>query len=112
MLLRCLIPRPPNVPLLRALWSLLVGIWGILKGSWGVLVEVSDVIAAVEPEHYPFLGDPAVGLRTGALPQTVQVSISNMHRPQSKDPLRAQVDTIWYMDPLGLRSSVGNRNPT
>ena len=32
-------PRPPNVPLLRALWSLLDGIWGILKGSWGVLVH-------------------------------------------------------------------------
>ena len=32
------IPRPPNVPLLRALWSLLDGIWGSLKGSWGVLV--------------------------------------------------------------------------
>ena len=30
-------PRPPNVPLLRALWSLFDGIWGILKGSWGVL---------------------------------------------------------------------------
>ena len=28
----------PNVPLLRALWSLLDGIWGLLKGSWGVLV--------------------------------------------------------------------------
>ena len=30
-------PRHPNVPLLWALWSLLVGIWGILKGSWAVL---------------------------------------------------------------------------
>ena len=30
-------PRPPNVPQLRALWSLLDGIWGLLKGSWGVL---------------------------------------------------------------------------
>ena len=30
--------KPPNVPLLRALWSLLDGIWGLLKGSWGVLV--------------------------------------------------------------------------
>ena len=30
-------PRPPNVPLLRAIWSLLDGIWGLLKGSWGVL---------------------------------------------------------------------------
>ena len=25
--------HPPNVPLLRALWSLLDGIWGSLKGS-------------------------------------------------------------------------------
>ena len=33
-----LVPRPPNVPLLRAVWSLLDGIWGVLKGSWGVLV--------------------------------------------------------------------------
>ena len=32
------LPRAPNVPLLRALWSLLDGIWGVLKGSWGVLV--------------------------------------------------------------------------
>ena len=32
---------PPNVPLLRASWSLLDGIWGILNGSWGVL-EYSD----------------------------------------------------------------------
>ena len=30
-----LLPRPPNVPLLRALWSLLVGVWGSLKGSGG-----------------------------------------------------------------------------
>ena len=35
---RWYVPRPPNVPLLRALWSLLDGIWGLLKGSWGVLV--------------------------------------------------------------------------
>ena len=33
------LPGPPNVPPLRALWSLFVGIWGILKGSWGVLVH-------------------------------------------------------------------------
>ena len=32
------LPGPPNVPLLKALWSLLDGIWGSLKGSWGVLV--------------------------------------------------------------------------
>ena len=32
------LPRPPNVPLLRASWSLLVGIWGLLKGSSGVMV--------------------------------------------------------------------------
>ena len=33
-------PRPPNLPLLGALWSLLDGIWGVLKGSW----EVLDVV--------------------------------------------------------------------
>ena len=32
------LPRPPNVPLFRALWYLLDDIWGVLKGSWGVLV--------------------------------------------------------------------------
>ena len=32
-------PRPPNVALLRALWSLLDGIWGVLKGSWGVMED-------------------------------------------------------------------------
>ena len=30
-------PRPPNVPLLRALWYLLDGMWGLLTGSCGVL---------------------------------------------------------------------------
>ena len=30
-------PRPPNVPLLRALWLRLVGMWVLLKSSWGVL---------------------------------------------------------------------------
>ena len=33
------LPRAPNIPLLRALWSLLDGTWGVLKGSWGVLVK-------------------------------------------------------------------------
>ena len=32
-----------NVPLLRALWSLLDGIWGVLKGSWGVLVGTKQL---------------------------------------------------------------------
>ena len=35
----CQFPRPGNVPLLRALWSLLNCIWGLLQGSWGVLVH-------------------------------------------------------------------------
>ena len=39
-------PTPPNVPLLRALWSLLDGIWGLLKGSWGVL-EIEQVMFCV-----------------------------------------------------------------
>ena len=50
-------PRPPNVPLFRALWSLLDGIWGSLKGSWGVLddagiqhyeMEVSSDLGALQ----------------------------------------------------------------
>ena len=32
------LPRPPNVSLFRALWSLLDGMCGVLNGSWGVLV--------------------------------------------------------------------------
>ena len=36
-----LLPTPPNVPLFRALWSLLDGIWGSLRRSWGVLVYCS-----------------------------------------------------------------------
>ena len=32
---------PPNVPLIRALWSLFDGIWGVLEDSWGVLDEAS-----------------------------------------------------------------------
>ena len=35
-------PRPPNVPLFRALWSLLDGSWGVLKGSSRVLACVLD----------------------------------------------------------------------
>ena len=31
-------PRPPNVPLSRALRFLLDGIRGVLQGSWGMLV--------------------------------------------------------------------------
>ena len=33
----------PNVPLLKALWSLVDGVWGLLKGSWGVLVLVEEL---------------------------------------------------------------------
>ena len=35
-----LLPTPPNVPLLRAIWSVFDGIWGLLMGSWGVLVRI------------------------------------------------------------------------
>ena len=34
-------PAPPNIALLRALWSLLDGTWGILNSSWGVLESPS-----------------------------------------------------------------------
>ena len=40
-------PRPPNVSLLRVLWSLLDGIWGVLKGSWGVLVVIHIYLAGI-----------------------------------------------------------------
>ena len=43
----------PNVPLLRAAWSLLDGIWGVLKGGWGVL-EV-DRIYGVQIRSTSFL---------------------------------------------------------
>ena len=33
------LPRPPNGPLLRALWSLVDGFGDLLKGSSGVLVD-------------------------------------------------------------------------
>ena len=32
--------KPPKVPLVRDLWSLLDGGWGVLTGSWGVLVPI------------------------------------------------------------------------
>ena len=41
---RSKVPRPPNVPPLRALQSLSDGICGLLKGSWGVLVVVNLVL--------------------------------------------------------------------
>ena len=42
------LPRPPKVPLFRALWYLFDGIWGLLKGSWGVLVLMK---APYEQKH-------------------------------------------------------------
>ena len=42
-------PKRPNVPLLRAFWSLLDGIWGLLKGSWGVLVQPGPFFAESQP---------------------------------------------------------------
>ena len=33
------LPAPPNVPPLRALWSLLDGICGVVKGSWGAGID-------------------------------------------------------------------------
>ena len=47
-------PRPPNVPLSRALWSLSDGLWGVLKESWGVRVCVISEINS-RPSDYPLL---------------------------------------------------------
>ena len=62
------VPRPPNVALLRALWSLLVGIWDILKGSWGVLVDPT-ITACL---RHPNLAYRSKGLE-GVRSQRVQV---------------------------------------
>ena len=43
-------PRPPNVPLLRALWYLLDGIWGLLNGSWGVLALIGAEILSLSTQ--------------------------------------------------------------
>ena len=45
--------RPPNAPLLRALWSLLDGIWGIFKGSWRVL-GYSTILASGLRKHVEY----------------------------------------------------------
>ena len=34
------LPRPPNLPLLRALWSPLNGTWGFLQRSWGAGIDL------------------------------------------------------------------------
>ena len=39
---RKVVPTPANIPLLRALRSLLDGSWGVLRGSWGVLAVVPN----------------------------------------------------------------------
>ena len=64
------LPRLPNVPLLRALWSLLDGIWGVLKGSWGCwyfcLYSISEM-----PGHPPSLAGQLAAVQRvrGPLPQ-------------------------------------------
>ena len=55
------IPRPPNVPLLRALWSLLDGTWGLLKGSSGVLVQTANMeFGPPKPYMVWFLGSNSI----------------------------------------------------
>ena len=56
------IPRPPNVPLLRAFWSLLDGIWGVLKSCWGVLVH-THIDICVDMYGVGSLGHVSVGAR-------------------------------------------------
>ena len=45
-------PRPPNVPLLRAFWSLLDDIWSISKASWGVLFALAFEGQCPHPEAF------------------------------------------------------------
>ena len=40
-------PRPPNVPLLRASWSLLDGVRGVVKGIWAMLRALQAVLKSI-----------------------------------------------------------------
>ena len=42
--LHCSLILDPDVPQLRALWSLLDSIWGVLKGGWGVLDHGAQLV--------------------------------------------------------------------
>ena len=54
---------PPNVPLLRALWSLLDGISGVLKGSWGCWMgHIFDYVGSI----WEFEFIQATGVYAGA----------------------------------------------
>ena len=78
------LPRPPNVALFRALWSLLDGIWGFLKGSWGVLV-VSEKIDCdwrgggqlSPPSHLLHLPGASGASGTGRLPCPIPDTLKN-----------------------------------
>ena len=60
----CQHPRLPNVPLLRALWSLFAGFWGIFKGSWGVLddFEVYESWLVTVKTPYIIHRSPVMGI--------------------------------------------------
>ena len=64
-------PRPPNVPLLRALWSRLDAIWSLLKGSWGVL-GCFDLLRVAESLRTELVDS------SGGRPGALTVSCSHM----------------------------------
>ena len=83
-------PRPPNVPLLRALWSLLDGIWGISKGSWGVLARTLNL---QNRQHFSPLFHQAYSSMLGTYEDYED------HMPCSMYPIYYVSCTILYRKP-------------
>ena len=80
-------PRPPNVPLIRALWPLFGGTWGLFDSSW-VVLEPSTVIPfwaccellvrlfGIEPrraQHWKVSGDDGFGLDSDAWDRALEM---------------------------------------
>ena len=99
------LPTPPNVPLLRALWSLLDGIWGLLKGSWGVLVmglgEFLGTFSTSAPATLVlWFGHAALGVARGILnfsrrnspSRTSDLDTPNILRPSRRNPASTTSD--------------------
>ena len=76
-------PRPPNVPLLRAIWSLLDGIWGSLKGRGlledHLLLEVTPMAGCKSGRTFR----PLTLLQSRSLTTDLVVQIDDYLHPMS-----------------------------
>ena len=113
------IPRPPNVPLLRAFWSLLDGIWGSLKGSWGVLVDDGaradrlGISARFKVFSWlvAFSADPSKHGRAhghqGIHARTIVSYVWKIRSPEASDSKsihRCQCSNAWFLEASDSRS--------